>query len=242
MPPSKLETAAALLRAARRVVVFTGAGMSADSGMATFRTGKGKLWGGRRLERFGNLPGYLANADEAWAWYAMRERAAREAEPHAGYHAINMIATSSRSVTVVTQNIDGLHHRTGNPNVHELHGNLREVKCAACGTVTDWPRGEHDRVPRCVCGGVLRPNVVLFGEDLPMDVWRDAIRAAEQADLLISVGTSHLVQPAASIPEHAWRRGAKLVAVNTRETDAVPGALFLRGRAARMLAALVDAI
>jgi len=222
--------------------VFTGAGMSADSGMATFRTGRNRLWGEGRVERLANLEGYLANADEAWRWYDWRHRMARDAEPHAGYHAIDRLATPERTVTVVTQNVDGLHHRAGNPDVHELHGTLRDVKCARCGTVTEWPAEEHAQVPRCACGGVLRPNVVLFGEDLPVDVWRGAIRAAERADVLLSVGTSHLVQPAASIPEHTWRRGGRIVVVNTRESDTLPGAILLRGRAERMLTALVDAL
>jgi NAD-dependent deacetylase len=239
MSASAIETAISQVSNARNLVLFTGAGMSADSGMRTFRSGPKKLWGGRRLAQFGTPQGYADNAESAWKWYSARARVARTTTPHAGYAAINTLAARNRRITIITQNVDGLHLRAGNPNVIELHGNLRQVICVECHRVMDWPTRSRAVVPRCECGGILRPNVVLFSEDLPTTQWDAAERAAHAADVFVSIGTSHVVEPANLIPEMARSSGAAIIVVNTRLTDSVEDAVFVRGRAARILPLLV---
>jgi NAD-dependent deacetylase len=237
---SALARAATILRTAKRVVVFTGAGMSADNGIPTFRTGRNKAWGGARMEQFATLDGYRANLKYAWAWYDARATTARATEPHAGYDAIRRLAERVDHLAVVTQNVDGLHRRAGSSNVLELHGNLREVRCLDCARHLPWPTVSVEE-PRCECGGPLCPNVVLFGEDLPPRAWNSAIDAAKHCDVLLSIGTSHQVYPAAGIPSLVSDRFKPVIVVNTRAVDSLPFGLFIRGRAARVLPALVDA-
>jgi NAD-dependent deacetylase len=228
------------LGSAKHVVVFTGAGMSADNGIPTFRAGRDKMWSGTRLQQLATLDGYRANFKDAWAWYNARATTARTTEPHAGYAAIRRMAECVDRLTVVTQNVDGLHHRAGSTDVLELHGNLRDVRCLDCDMQFPWPT-DAGAEPRCTCGGPLRPNVVLFGEDLPRATWDLAIDAAERCDLLLSIGTSHQVYPAAGIPSMVSARLKPVVVVNTRAVDNLPFALLIRGRAQRVLPALVDA-
>lgn len=214
--------------------------MSADNGIPTFRSGPNPMWNGTRLEQLATLDGYRANFKAAWAWYDARARTARSTEPHAGYAAIRQMAERVERLTVVTQNVDGLHRRAGGTEVVELHGSLREVRCLDCKRELPWPAAEETE-PRCACGGPLCPKVVLFGEDLPHEPWDLAIAAAKRCDVLLSIGTSHQVYPAARIPELVSSRFKPVVVVNTREVDNLPFGLFLEGRAERVLPALVRA-
>lgn len=135
---SVITRAAAILGNAKRVVVFTGAGMSADNGIATFRSGPNPMWNGTRLEELATLDGYRANFKDAWAWYDARARTARAIEPHAGYAAVRQMAERVEHLIIVTQNVDGLHRRAGGSDVLELHGTLREVRCLDCNEAA-WP-------------------------------------------------------------------------------------------------------
>ena len=218
----ELEHAARVLREASRVVVFTGAGVSAESGMPTFRSGSDGLWRQVDLRNFAYPDGYRRNQPDAWRWYAMRAAKAREIEPNRGHVAIAEMerrvprsARDDNGFVVVTQNIDSLHQRAGSRNVIELHGNLREVRCFECQARSAWPPLESLPDPVCArCDGLLRPDVVMFEEMLPWGAMERATLASGDCDLLISVGTSNLVWPAAELPRYAQRAGAEVLIVN----------------------------
>jgi len=208
-----IATAARALRAAKFVVVFTGAGVSAESGIPTFRSGANALWANADIEQFANPRGYRRRASDAWRWYARRAQVAREARPNPAHYAIAEIERRVPDFLLVTQNIDGLHHRAGSERILELHGTLRRTRCFGCSRYADWPDPLGE--PRCeACGGLLRPDVVMFEEDLPPGAMERAMDAARQCDLLLSVGTSAQVWPAAEIPHVAIRAGRPVIIVN----------------------------
>jgi NAD-dependent deacetylase len=205
-----LAATAAMLRKAQRVLVFTGAGVSAESGVPTFRAAANALWNQVDVRNFAYPDGYRRNQPDAWHWYAARAAKAREVVPNAGHVAIAEIERHAGEFLLVTQNIDGLHQRAGSERVLELHGNLREPRCFDCGGRSDWLSA-----PVCsACGGLLRPDVVMFEEELPEGAMDRAREAAASCDLLISVGTSAQVWPAAEVPRYALRGGARVVVVN----------------------------
>jgi len=211
------------LRSARHVVVFTGAGVSAESGIPTFRDALTGLW-----ERFD--PGELATADAfrrdpalVWGWYEWRRMKVLQARPNPAHMAIAELAGHVPQLTLITQNVDDLHERAGSREVIHLHGSLHRPRCFACARepaeplpAPDEPEaGRRLEPPRCRhCGGRLRPGVVWFGESLPGDALRAAFAAARACDLLLSVGTSGVVYPAAEVPHLARAAGATLVQVN----------------------------
>jgi len=207
---TSITNAAALLREASRVVVFTGAGVSAESGVPTFRAAANALWNQVDVRNFAYPTGYRRNQPDAWRWYAARAAKAREVTPNAGHQAIAEMERHVDRFLVVTQNIDSLHQRAGSRNVLELHGNLREARCFDCGAHSSWVAE-----PVCeACGGLLRPDVVMFEEELPAGALEQACEVAGACDVLISVGTSNLVWPATEVPQYALRGGARVVVVN----------------------------
>jgi len=210
-----------LLRDASSVVVFSGAGVSAESGLATFRSGGNALWNDPEVSTYPTPRGYRAHVPRSWQWYAMRARTAADAAPNPGHIAIAEIERRVPDFLLVTQNVDGLHHRAGSRRVVELHGNLRETRCFDCDARSAWPRLPAD--PRCArCGGLLRPDVVFFDEDLPADALERARDAAERCDVLVSVGTSNLVWPARELPDLAHSAGASVLIVNVDMTGQMP--------------------
>ena len=236
-----LTRAATHLRSVGSVVVFTGAGISAESGLPTFRSGFNAMWKHADIARYANPSGYKAHAPDSWRWYQMRHRMAAEVQPNAGHAAIVEIELRVPQFTLVTQNVDGLHHRAGTRNLLELHGNLREVRCFDCERHVPWPPEPAD--PVCShCRGLLRPNVVFFEENLPGDVLEEARDAAASCDLFISVGTSNLVWPAAELPAVALASGATVIIVNpdmTGQLQPGPTCLHLTGAAGEVLPRLV---
>ena len=216
---------AAALRRARRVVVFTGAGLSADSGIPTFRDGATGLWADVDPDEVASLEGFDRNPDKVWAWHEAMRALFAKAEPNAGHHGIVELARRlpEALVTVITQNIDGLHQAVGSRRVLEIHGSVQRVRCHQdCGYREDW---HIDAVVlrRCPsCGAPTRPDVVWFGEALDDDVFANAIDAALEADVFISVGTSVIVQPSASLPMAAKQNGALIVEVNPHATPLSP--------------------
>jgi NAD-dependent deacetylase len=222
--------------------------------MPTFRAAANALWGEVDVRNFAYPDGYRRNQPEAWRWYATRAAKAREVAPNAGHVAI---AEMERKVKksrlpgaprddnpflLVTQNIDSLHQRAGTENVVELHGNLREVRCVECNVRSPWAEVTALPDPECGrCGGLLRPDVVMFEEMLPWGAMERATRAAESCDLFFSIGTSNLVWPAAELPRHALRAGARVVIVNPdmEGQPKEPGVIQLVGASGEILPELV---
>ena len=207
------------LRTARRVVVFTGAGVSAESGVPTFRDAQTGLWAQFRAEDLATPEAFQANPKRVWEWYAWRRELVGKALPNAAHHAIAELERRVPAFTLVTQNVDGLHQQAGSRRIIELHGNIRRVKCFAEGTIVERWKENGEAPPRCPqCGGWLRPDVVWFGEALPEGAFEAAVTAAEACDLCFSVGTAAAVYPAASLPTVAKEAGAFVVEVNPNRT------------------------
>ena len=226
LPAATASALHATLRRARTMVVFTGAGASAESGVPTFRDAQVGLWERFTAEDLATPEAFRRHPAIVWGWYEWRRQLVSRAQPNAGHLAVTQWARSA-DLTVVTQNVDDLHERAGSDGVIHLHGSLFAARCFECSRPHDLPlieahssevRYEIDP-PRCAhCSGLVRPGVVWFGEALPKKEWSDAEEICERADLLICVGTSGLVYPAASLPEIASRRGAIIVEINPNPT------------------------
>ncbi|MGR6320537.1 NAD-dependent deacylase [Micromonospora soli] len=242
--------AAELLGQARRVVIFTGAGMSAESGVPTFRDALTGLWRQFDAQALATPDAFRADPALVWGWYEWRRATVRQARPNAGHVAVAAIEARVPSSVLVTQNVDDLHERAGSAAPVHLHGSLFAPHCSGCAQpapvpdLTEEPaEGRRIPPPRCArCSAAVRPGVVWFGEALPTEALEAAVEAASTCDLLLTVGTSGLVYPAAEIPQVAARLGAAVIQVNPEETplDRVAD-VNLRGPAARVLPALVDA-
>ncbi|MBI5474947.1 MAG: NAD-dependent deacylase [Ignavibacteriae bacterium] len=230
-------------RTAQHVVAFTGAGMSAESGVPTFRGDDG-IWKTFKPEELANLNAFMRNPALVWEWYAARKKVIAEVQPNPGHYALAEMERKFSSFAVITQNIDNLHRRAGNKNVFELHGNIERNYCMKCGTnFTNEYVLAGAAVPQCTCGGMIRPDVVWFGEMLPEDEWEGAIRACRSADVLLSVGTSGVVYPAASLPQTAKLAGAYVIEINPEPTSLSSHAdVFLQGKSGEILPAILAAI
>ena len=197
---------------------MTGAGISAESGVPTFR-GENGLWRRYRAEELATPRAFRDNPTLVWEWYDWRRGLIAECEPNAAHRALAEMETHGEDFTLITQNVDGLHQRAGSTRMLELHGSIWRVRCTQEGTTWDNYEVPLSRVPpTCDCGGLLRPDVVWFGESLDPNVLRAAYAAAERCDLMLVVGISAVVQPAASLPSIARHAGAYLVEVNVQET------------------------
>ena len=244
MIPERLLEPAALLRRAQRVTVLTGAGISAESGIPTFRDALTGLWASYDPEELATPQAFARQPGLVWDWYAERRARLALAEPNPGHHALVEVERSIPAFTLITQNVDGLHRLAGNRCVLELHGNIRRVRCSREGTLIERWNDREQTPPLCpACGAMLRPDVVWFGELLPADLLREAWQSAETCDLFLSVGTSNLVEPAASLPWLAHRHGAAVIVVNTTMEGQHSGDRIhhLVGPAGRLLPALVQA-
>ncbi|HEY0394501.1 MAG TPA: NAD-dependent deacylase [Candidatus Elarobacter sp.] len=222
------------LSAARAVTVLTGSGISAESGLPTFR-GVGGLWRTHRVEELASPQGFARDPRLVWTWYNERRQAHKSVEPSAAHRALAEIERRVRDFTLVTQNVDSLHVRAGSRNVLELHGKLREAKCTRCDARRPFDDAFDVDALAHACGGMWRPDIVWFGEALPADVLEAAFDAARRAELMLVVGTSAIVQPAASL---ASRRvtGAYVVEINPEETALTPHAdRSIRARASDVL-------
>jgi NAD-dependent deacetylase len=200
------------LRLARRVVVLTGAGVSAESGVPTFRDAQTGLWANFKPEDLATPEAFRRNPRLVWEWYATRRARVGEVQPNPGHFAITELERRVPEFLLATQNVDGLHQRAGSRNVVELHGNITRTKCFEEDTIVEsWPTSA-EVPPRCPrCGGWLRPDVVWFGEMLPEEEFARALEASRRCEVLFSVGTSALVHPAASLPLEALDAGAWVV-------------------------------
>lgn len=229
-----------LLLTADSVCALTGAGVSAESGVPTFRGNDG-LWSKFRPEELANFDTFIRNPDLVWEWYSYRKRIVQEVKPNPAHLALVSFERHFRRFTLVTQNVDNLHARAGSRNVLELHGNIMRSYCIKCGKFADesFP-AELEKTPRCEhCGGLVRPDVVWFGEMLPQDIFEEAEDAARRCELFLCVGTSAVVYPAASLPLTARSAGAYVVEVNQERTELSPRVdETLVGKAGEILPAL----
>ncbi len=235
------------LRHADRVCVLTGAGVSAESGIPTFRAATG-LWEGHRIEDVASPEGFERDPVLVWQFYNARRANAHVAQPNPGHFALAAFEQRwGTQFTLVTQNVDGLHFVAGNRNVLELHGSLRRTRCTSCRAVDVCGLEPLGDTPLCsCCRGLLRPDIVWFGEALPAAVWKSAETAASQCDVLLVVGTSAVVHPAASlvpIAKDSRTPGARVIEVNLVPTEASQLAdLGLYGPAGTVLPALVKGL
>ena len=202
----------------RNCVVLTGAGISAESGVPTFR-GKEGLWGKFRPEELATMEAFVANSKLVWEWYNWRRTLMGEVKPNPGHYALSELEKIAENFTLITQNVDGLHHMAGTEQILELHGNIYRNKCVGCDSQFSEEDIDPDNIPVCPkCGGKIRPDVVWFGEMLDPDVIQEAYHRSEQADIFLSVGTSAVIHPAASLPVVAKQYQATLVEINPEPT------------------------
>jgi NAD-dependent deacetylase len=261
------------LRTCRKLVVFTGAGMSAESGIPTFRDAQTGLWAKFNPAEVASSEAFRVNPQLVWDWYVHRAEFVRLAKPNAGHQAVAKLHERVPDVTVITQNIDGLHQAAGSRDVLELHGSLHRLKPfvdpdemfgdgrnpVICPVCNGYALHEHcdpyatredlaaielkaGPVPGCpCCGALLRPDIVWFGEPLDIDILESAMRASDQCDAMICIGSSIEVQPAASLPFRARRGGAVIIEINPESTPlSCEADDFLKGNAAELMPALLE--
>jgi NAD-dependent deacetylase len=206
------------VKQSKKVAVLTGAGISAESGVPTFRGEEG-LWKKFKPEELANFDAFMQNPKLVWEWYNYRKKLINEVQPNPGHVALAKMEQIVHEFTLITQNVDGLHWKAGNQHILELHGNIMRSRCIRCGMESDTTKiEEENELPKCTCGGMMRPDVVWFGEMLPQDVLVRSFQTAEQCDLFFSIGTSALVQPAASLPLSAKQSGAFVIEINVEPT------------------------
>ncbi len=246
MTDENLNRAADWLRQAERVCVLTGAGVSAESGVPTFRASDG-LWEGHRIEDVASPEGFERDPALVWNFYNARRANVKTVKPNPGHYALAKLEERwGDRFTLVTQNVDGLHRAAGSKNVLEIHGSLHRTRCLGCNRVTDRGLEALGDAPECPkCYGQLRPDIVWFGEALPERIWEPALLAAYECDVLLVVGTSAVVHPAASlIPVAKGRKhpAAKVIEINLTPTEASRHAdVGLYGPSGEVLPKLVSA-
>ena len=235
-----MEHVRTLLKNARSVAALTGAGVSAESGVPTFRDNNG-LWKQFRAEDLATPEAFARDPKLVWEWYDWRRCLIAKAKPNAGHYALAELERRVPKFTLVTQNVDDLHDDAGSRNVLKVHGSIWMMRCIGCGEEHVDRTSPLPRIPpMCECGGLLRPGVVWFGESLPENVWRDGQRAAENADVFLVIGTSALVYPAAGLATAAKRAGAKVIEINIAQTP-LSNQIdeFLEGSSAELLPQLM---
>ena len=247
--PIAIERAVACLRDTRHLVVTTGAGMSRESGVPTFRDAPNALWADYDSEDLATRAGFRRNPSLVWRWYAERRAMIAQVRPHAGHIAVARMPHLFEAFLLLTQNVDNLHIAAGSTDVVELHGNIFRFKCfdndhpALSPKSSGAPAEPDAEPPRCVCGSFLRPDVVWFGELLDAGHLQRAYEALARCDTILVVGTSGLVYPAAGFPALARSAGARVIEVNPEETPVTPIAdVFVRAGAGEALPRIVAAL
>ena len=244
MPPTPLQAAARLLASARRLAVLTGAGVSAESGVPTFRDAQSGYWSRFDPLTLATPEGFASDPGLVWRWYMSRLEMAAEAAPNPGHFALAELEKHVDSLTLLTQNVDTLHERAGSTHVVHLHGSIGAYRCVDCATGYELQPGdrEADLPPSCPrCGGFIRPDVVWFGELLPQAALQAAWQAAETCDAMLVVGTSGLVYPAAQLPRIARQQGAAVIDVNPEPNEISDWAdVFVQGKSGEVLPQVVE--
>lgn len=212
-----IDTLADLFKPNQKIAVLTGAGISAESGVPTFRDKQTGLWSKFNPQDLANFESFLKDPELVWRWYDFRKNTIHNIEPNNGHFALRDLENLFSDFTLITQNIDNLHQRAGSKKITELHGNIERNYCISCRIVKTEIR---DLPPKCdFCGGLVRPDVVWFGEMLPEEPLRFAFHKSKQSDIFLLIGTSAVVYPAAQLPIDAVRNGAKLIIINPEETE-----------------------
>ena len=209
------------LKSANSIVVLTGAGVSAESGVPTFRDNDG-LWNNFEPEELASMEGFMKNPEMVWQWYKWRQKIIEKVEPNSGHYALAKMEKYFTGIgkifSLITQNVDGLHKKAGSKNIYELHGNIMNSKCTNCNYTTDQI-DYSDHLPTCIqCGHKLRPDIVWFGEQLPEEQLDKAFYLSENSDVFLSIGTSSLVYPAAMLPVYAIDEGSYTVEINPEKS------------------------
>ncbi len=239
-----IEQAAEHLATAEHVVVFTGAGVSKESGLPTFREAQEGLWAEYDPQDLASVEGFRRDPERVWTWYQHRRTLYGDVEPNPGHHAIVDLEELVPRVVVVTQNVDNLHRDAGSSDIVELHGNIYRYKCIdrEHKLQLDELEDTDEIPPRCPrCGSLVRPDVVWFGEFLPPDALERAFQESRQCDVMLVVGTSAVVQPAASLPYEAADYGASIIEVNPNPSGVTNLAdVFLQGPSGEMLPQVTD--
>lgn len=233
-----------ILKSSTRIAVLTGAGVSQESGLRTFRDAQDGLWAKYKPTDLASPEAFARDPKLVWDWYAWRREAIKGVRPNQGHYALVEMENKFPEFTLITQNVDGLHRFAGSKNVLELHGNINFVRCSACRTYADDWDEESEFVPQCKkCNGLLRPDVVWFGESLPRAELESAVEASRSCQVFFSIGTSGVVQPAASLAHAARNNGAVVVEINAEETPLTPKAnYFFQGKSGEILPKLVKLI
>ena len=226
----------------KRVVVLTGAGISAESGVPTFR-GEDGLWKKFKPEELATFDAFISNPQLVWEWYEYRRKLISEVKPNPAHYSLVEMQSYFENFHLVTQNVDGLHQKAGSKEVIELHGNIKRNKCINCGMKFEELPFSDVIPPKCRCGGMLRPDVVWFGEMLPAETIHKAFELSSNCDLFFSIGTSAIVYPAASLPLIAKRAGAYLVEINIERTElsSLADEVFL-GNAGEIMPEIIDSM
>lgn len=226
--------------------MLSGAGISAESGVPTFRDDKNGLWARFDPYELSSTRGWQQHPERIWGWYLWRHHLVSRVEPNPGHRAVAGWEQHAE-VSVITQNVDDLHERAGSSAVHHLHGSLFHFRCATCGLpyTEELPQMAEPALevapPVCACGGLIRPDIVWFGEDLPHGPWNGALEATAAADVVVVVGTSAVVYPAASLPELALAQGKTVIEINPEPTGLSASAtISLRDTASRALPGLLQ--
>ena len=230
-----------ILKESHHAIAFTGAGASTESGIPDFR-GPGGLWKQYKAEEIASRWALENNTEDFFQFYRMRLHAMKDIKPNRVHYALAEMEKMGIIKAVITQNIDGLHKKAGSKVVYEIHGNIREAYCDRCGRKYPSDVLLSEDIPRCpVCGGIIRPNVVLFGEGLPQDQWIGATREAEMADVVLSIGSSLTVYPAALIPITVKQAGGTLIIINLEETgyDSMAD-IVIHGKAGDIMEAILE--
>lgn len=236
----KIEDVRDRLKAARRPVALTGAGVSAESGVPTFRGAEG-LWRNFNPQDLATPEAFERDPALVWEWYDWRRSLIAKISPNPAHYALYELERRSPGFTLITQNVDGLHRAAGSSRVLEIHGSIWTVSCVECGSSSENRDVPINILPRCSCGGLLRPGVVWFGEPLPEDLLYRAFEAASSTDLMLVIGTSGVVQPAASLAVRAKDGGAFVVEINPEATPLSDVAdVSFKGKAGEIVPLLLD--
>ncbi len=215
-----IEKAIEILNSSRSLFILTGAGISAESGIPTFRGADG-LWKNYSATDLATPEAFEKNPELVWEWYHWRQGIILKAEPNPAHFAVAELEKKFNNFLLLTQNVDNLHRRAGSKKVLELHGNIFRARCLSCGRIVHHqiePGKEIINLPKCDCEGLLRPDIVWFGEQIPQDIWQASLEFLSAADTSIICGTSGIVWPAAAIPEMAKKNRAKIIEINLEPT------------------------